>query len=175
MYTCFKATCDEKKCPTDSVPYIPSITVITPGPITINEGQEGVMIEIEVSLPPRFLCAASEAANTTDSECILHIMGSVSVEGPDLTCLESAAFIPQAVLGLPPTYDSEVVLPCGLKVTQLNWFFRLQIIVKATIDGVVDGDISREVTITQSIVVEETVLVTGYVIGTVQVSISLSY
>ena len=166
VYTCFKADCAEKKCPTDSAPYTPTITVIRPpGPLTVIEGQEGVMVQIEVSLPPRFLCAASEEANTTNKDCMVQVLSSVTTDG-DLTCAATGAFIPQAVIGIPAMFSPDVTLPCGFIVTESNWFFRLQMIVKAMIDGVVDGDMQRQITMTSSYVVDETVLHGGDMIGT---------
>lgn len=153
--------------------------------LTIIEGADTVYISIELTLPPRFLCAKAAAMaadmpsdNTTDADspddgdnagndttdsCVIMIMVSVSTNIDDFKCLGSDDFIPRFVVGGMGPVDDGIVVPCGVRVTDENWLQTLVIPVKAKVDALFTVDYTRTLTLHwQSIIMAE-VVYTGVV------------
>ena len=116
-------------------------------PITVIEGGGIAIIEITITMPPMHVCAMMAAHDPQISYegCLVIITTAVSITGSDLTCLNDNTRIPQVVIGV--LGPEEHALVCGVYLTQENWFHVLRLSVKAKVDGVVDGDQTRELTV----------------------------
>lgn len=119
------------------------------------EGSHAEMVEIVATLPPSHICAkmADPGSNASFTECTISLTSALSLTGSDLTCLQDNTQIPQVVIGLPGCSNDTLV--CGVTVTMDNWFTVFQLSVKAKIDGFVDGDQTRELTLYSSGIVED--------------------
>ena len=74
----------------------------------------------------------------------------------DVKCYRNKALanrVPQAMVGFYADYEPRLKMPCGLVVDQSNWYHTLMIPIAATIDRLIDGDQTRELSIYQTLVV----------------------
>ena len=94
-------------------------------------------ILISSTLPPALLCI-NNASQT--SACSIHIEARVREDAADYTCA-SGETIPQAVIGWAGGHDLEPF--CGVSLTSDNWENVLELPVKAMVDGLIDGDMTR--------------------------------
>ena len=112
--------------------------------MTVSEGGEVKYIELSATLPPRFICGISE-----NGYCDITVVGLLGIESGDRKCLDGTT-IPQAVIGWPQSYDDDIIVPCGVKVTESNWFKVLRLAVKAKVDLINDTSYTRKLTISQT-------------------------
>ena len=126
------------------------LQVVTKGPLTVTEGGDVEYIEFAVTLPPRFICASSETLTSANGTCEITVFGILGIESEDRKCSDGTS-IPQAVIGWPHSYDDDVIVPCGVKVTDMNWFMVLRLAVKAKVDLIKDSNYKRQVTINQKL------------------------
>ena len=126
------------------------LQVVTKGPLTVTEGGDVEYIEFTATLPPRFICASSETLTSANSTCEITVFGILGIETGDRTCLDGTS-IPQAVIGWPHSYGDDIIVPCGVKVTEMNWFWVLRLAVKAKVDLIKDSNYKRQLTISQKI------------------------
>ena len=126
------------------------LQVVTKGPMTVSEGGDVEYIEFTATLPPRFICASSETLASTNGTCEITVFGILGIESGDRKCLDGTN-IPQAVIGWPHAYDDNIIVPCGVKVTEMNWFWILRLAIKAKVDLIKDRNYKRQLTISQKI------------------------
>ena len=137
------------------------VQVLTKGPVTVSEGGDVEYIELSATLPPRFICATSETLSSAKGTCEITVFGFLGIESGDKKCLDGTS-IPQAVLGWPHSYGDDIIVPCGVKVTESNWLRVLRLAVKAKMDLTKDTNYTRKLTISQKVSV-----------GTVQITTDL--
>ena len=123
---------------------------MTKGPLTVFEGGNVEYLEFAATLPPQFICAASETVASVNGTCEITVFGILGIESGDRICLDGTS-IPQAVIGWPHSYGDDVIVPCGVKVTKTNWFWVLRLAVKAKVDLIKDRNYKRQLTISQKI------------------------
>ena len=123
---------------------------MTKGPLRVAEGGDVEYIEFTATLPPRFICASSETLASTNGTCKITVFGILGIESGDRKCLDGTS-IPQAVIGWPHSYGDDIIVPCGMKVTKMNWFHVLRLSVKAKVDLIKDRNYKRQLTISQKI------------------------
>ena len=126
------------------------LQVMAKGPLTVFEGGNVEYIEFAATLPPQFICAASETLASVNSTCEITVFGILGIESGDRICLDGTS-IPQAVIGWPHSYGDDLIVPCGVKVTETNWFWVLRLAVKAKVDLIKDRNYKRQLTISQKI------------------------
>ena len=126
------------------------LQVVTKGPLTVTEGGNAEYIEFTATLPPRFICASSETVTSANGTCEITVFGILGIESGDRKCLDGTS-IPQAVIGWPHSYSDDFIVPCGVKVTETNWFWVLRLAVKAKVDLIKDSNYKRQLTISQKI------------------------
>ena len=124
--------------------------MVTKGPLTVTEGGDVEYIEFSATLPPRFICASSETLGLTNGTCGITVFGILGIESGDRKCLDGTN-IPQAVIGWPHSYIDDIIVPCGVKVTEMNWFLVLRLAVKAKVDLIKDSNYKRHLTISQKL------------------------
>ena len=124
------------------------VQVLTKGPVTVFEGGAVEYIELSATLPPRFICATSENLASAKGTCEITVFGFLGIESGDRKCMDGTT-IPQAVIGWPHSYDDDIIVPCGIKVTESNWFKVLRLAVKAKVDLINDTSYTRKLTISQ--------------------------
>ena len=129
------------------------LQVVTKGPITVTEGGDVEYIEITTTLPPRFICASSKTLTSMNDTCEITVFGILGIESGDRKCSDGTS-IPQAVIGWPPSYVDDITVPCGVKVTETNWFRVLQLAVKAKLDLIKDMNYKRQLTISQKLSID---------------------
>ena len=139
-----------------------ALKVVTPDPVTVVEGGPVVMIGVQSSLPPKLSC------NQTDTNCEFHITAVVEITGDDLVCLGGEG-IPQALVGYMDNYDMDVLIPCGLKITNTNWYNILQIPVIATTDMTVDMNVTRHMTVYYTLQIQTSISIQTTMISQIQV------
>ena len=105
-------------------------------------------IEFFATLPPRFICASSKTLAAAKGTCDITVFGFLGIESGDKKCLDGTN-IPQAVIGWPQSYDDDIIVPCGVKVTKSNWLTVLRLAVKAKMDLIKDTNYTRKLTISQ--------------------------
>ena len=126
------------------------LQVVTKGPLTVSEGGDVEYIEFTATLPPRFICASSETLTSANGTCEITVFGILGIESGDRKCLDGTS-IPQAVIGWPHSYGDDIIVPCGVKVSKMNWFHVLRLSVKAKVDLIKDRNYKRQLTISQKI------------------------
>ena len=126
------------------------LQVLTKGAVTVSEGGDVEYIEIAATLPPRFICASSEALASANGTCEISIYGFLEIEAADRQCSDGSK-IPQAVIGWPQSYGDDITVPCGVKVMETNWFWILRLAVKAKVDLIKDKNYKRDLTVVQNI------------------------
>ena len=126
------------------------VQVLTKGPLTVSEGGAVEYIELSATLPPRFICATSETLASAKGTCEITVFGFLGIESGDRKCLDGTN-IPQAVIGWPQSYDDDIIVPCGVKVTESNWLRILRLAVKAKVDLINDTSYTRKLTIRQKL------------------------
>ena len=119
------------------------VQVLTKGSVTVSEGGDVAYIDFFATLPPRFICASSKP-------CDITVFGFLGIESGDRKCLDGTN-IPQAVIGWPQSYGDDIIVPCGVKVTELNWLRVLRLAVKAKVDLFNDTNYMRKLTISQKV------------------------
>ena len=124
--------------------------MVTKGPLTVTEGGDVEYIEFTATLPPRFICASSESLISANGTCEITVFGILRIESGDRKCSDGTN-IPQAVIGWPHSYGDDVIVPCGVKVTETNWFMVLRLAVKAKVDLIKDSNYKRQLTISQKL------------------------
>ena len=130
------------------------LQVVTKGPLAVTEGGDVEYIQITTTLPPRFICASSETLALVNGTCEITVFGILGLESGDRKCSDGTGGIPQAVIGWPHTYGDDIIVPCGIKVTEMNWFRVLQLAVKAKLDLIKDMNYKRQLTISQKLSVD---------------------
>ena len=126
------------------------VQVLTGGPVIVSEGGDVAYVEFFATLPPRFICATSESLASAKGTCEINVFGTIGIETGDRKCLDGT-IIPQAVLGWPQSYGGDIIVPCGVKITNANWFSPLRLAVKAKVDLINDTDYMGQLTISQKI------------------------
>ena len=126
------------------------LQVVTKGPLTVAEGGDAEYIEFAATLPPRFICASSESLSSTNGTCEITVFGLLGVESGDRKCLDGTS-IPQAVIGWPHSYIDDIIVPCGVRITETNWFLVLRLAIKAKVDSIEDTNYKRQLTIRQKL------------------------
>ena len=126
------------------------LQVLTKGPLTVTEGGDVEYIEFTTTLPPRFICSSSETLTSANGTCEITVFGILGIESGDRKCSDGTS-IPQAVIGWPHSYGDDVIVPCGVKVTEMNWLSVLRLAVKAKVDLIKDSNYKRQLTISQKI------------------------
>ena len=116
----------------------------------VSEGGDVEYIEFSATLPPRFICASSETLGSTNGICEITVFGILGIESGDRKCLDGTS-IPQAVIGWPRSYVDDIIVPCGVRVTEMNWLWVLRLAVKAKVDLIKDRNYKRQLTISQKI------------------------
>ena len=116
----------------------------------MTEGGNVEYIKFTATLPPRFICASSETLTLANGTCEITVFGLLGIESGDRKCSDGTS-IPQAVIGWPHSYVDDVIVPCGMKVTETNWFMVLQLAVKAKVDLIKDSNYKRQLTISQKL------------------------
>ena len=129
------------------------LQVVTNGPLTVTEGGDVEYIEITTTLPPRFICASSETLASVNGTCEITVFAILGIESGYRKCSDGT-IIPQAVIGWPHTYSDDIIVPCGIKVTGMNWLGVLQLAVKAKLDLIKDMDYKEQLTISQKLSVD---------------------
>ena len=124
--------------------------MVTKGPLTVTEGGDAEYIEFTATLPPRFICASSETVTSENGTCEITVFGILGIESEDRKCSDGTS-IPQAVIGWPHSYGDDVIVPCGVKVTETNWFLVLRLAIKAKVDLIMDLNYKRQLTISQKL------------------------
>ena len=124
--------------------------MVTKGPLTVTEGEDVEYIEFAATLPPRFICASSETLHSSNDTCEITVFGILGIESGDRKCSDGTS-IPQAVIGWPHSYIDDIIVPCGVKVTEMNWLSVLRLAVKAKVDLIKDSNYKRQLTISQKI------------------------
>ena len=124
--------------------------MVTKGPLTVTEGGDVEYIDITTTLPPRFICASSETLASVNGTCEITVFGILGIEPGDRKCSDGTN-IPQAVIGWPLSYIDGIIVPCGVKVTDMNWFMVLRLAVKAKVDLIKDSNYKRRLTISQKL------------------------
>ena len=124
--------------------------MLTKGPLTVTEGGDVEYIEFAATLPPRFICASSETLASANGICEITVFGILGIESGDRKCSDGTS-IPQAVIGWPHSYGDAVIVPCGVKVTEMNWFMVLRLAIKAKVDLIKDFNYKRQLTISQKL------------------------
>ena len=128
------------------------LQIMTKGPLTVSEGGDVEYIEITTTLPPRFICASSETLASVNGTCEITVFGILGIESGDRKCSDGTS-IPQAVIGWPHAYGDNIIVPCGVKVTKMNWVHVLRLSVKAKVDLIKDRNYKRQLTISQKVCV----------------------
>ena len=126
------------------------LQVVSKGPVTVSEGGDAEYIELAATLPPRFICASSERLASANGPCEITVFGILGIESGDRKCSDKTS-IPQAVIGWPHSYGDDTIVPCGVKVTAMNWFWVLRLAVKAKVDLIKDQNYKRQLTVSQTI------------------------
>ena len=126
------------------------VQVLTKGSVTVSEGGDVEYIEFFATLPPRFICASSKTLASAKGTCDITVFGFLGIESGDRKCLDGTN-IPQAVIGWPQSYDDDIIVPCGVKVTESNWLTVLRLAVKAKVDLIQDTNYTRKLTINQKV------------------------
>ena len=126
------------------------VQVLTKGSVTVFEGGDVEYIEFFATLPPRFICTTSKTLASAKGTCEITVFGSLGIESGDGNCLDGTN-IPQAVIGWPQSYDDDIIVPCGVKVTESNWLTVLRLAVKAKVDFIKDTNYTRKLTISQKV------------------------
>jgi hypothetical protein len=105
----------------------------------VEEGGDPVCVTVTSSLPPSFFCHEADAA-----DCYISVNARFAVMAEDaaIPCRTT----PQAVLDWQD--DEETTHTCGVHITALNWAEGVCIPVKAVMDGIKDGDVTRVLTVT---------------------------
>ena len=124
------------------------LQVITKGPMKVFEGGNVEYVEFAATLPPQFICAASETLGSVNGTCQITVFGILGIESGDRICFDGTS-IPQAVIGWPHSYGDDLIVPCGVKVTETNWFRVLRLALKAKVDLIKDRNYKRQLTISQ--------------------------
>ena len=132
--------------------------MLTKGSVTVSEGGDVEYIDFYATLPPRLICATSKTLASAKGTCDITVFGFLGIESGDRKCLDGTD-IPQAVIGWPHSYDDDIIVPCGVKVTDSNWLRVLRLAVKAKVDLIKDTNYTRKLTISQRVT-----------IGTVQIT-----
>ena len=128
--------------------------------MTLSEGGNASYIEIVLTLPPRFICASSDELASANGTCEINIYGLLETDSTDQSCSDGAR-IPQAVIGWPRLYGDDIVVPCGVKVVETNWFWVLRLAIKAKVDLVKDVTYTRDLSVFLKISVGVTVVRTS--------------
>ncbi|XP_064632393.1 uncharacterized protein LOC135490806 [Lineus longissimus] len=135
--SCFATTCQDEKSPAKvSAEYKPEIKIVTAGPLEVHEGGAAAILELELTLPPRFYCDCD-----LSQKCDLKIIATIPPK-KDLTC-PSGKTMPQAVVGYPGTKVEEAF--CGTMVSSTNWDETITIPIKAKVDNKYDKDQTRQI------------------------------
>ncbi|CAG5130986.1 unnamed protein product, partial [Candidula unifasciata] len=115
------------------------------GTITVIEGGEERFLQIQVTVPPSLLCRPED-----NGQCRVEVSTTITSELTDLRC-SVKEIIPQAVLGV-STVGQSGSLSCGVAITSGNWNSNITIPIKATIEGIKDGDRHRKLKIAVRII-----------------------
>jgi len=126
------------------------LQVLTKDSVTVLEGGDVEYIELSATLPPRFICATSETLASAKGSCEITVFGFLGIESGDRKCMDRTS-IPQAVIGWPHSYGDDIIVPCGVKVVDSNWFRVLRLAIKAKVDLFKDANYTRKLTISQKV------------------------
>ena len=150
------------------------LQVVTKGPLTVTEGGDVEYIEFTATLPPRFICASSETLSMTNGTCEIAVFGLLGIESGDRKCSDGTS-IPQAVIGWPHSYIDDIIVPCGVRITETNWFLVLRLAVKAKVDSIKDTNYKRQLTISQKLSIGSVKITTNLKVIEVGVSSCLIF
>ena len=109
--------------------------MVTEGPLTVVEGQDGIDIDVQVLVNPNEICNAPG-----NSTCEVRVEVQINHPDEDFSC--GGVKIAQAVVGWDISGEVDDAF-CGAPVPTVNWGNILRIPIKATSDGVIDGDVTR--------------------------------
>ena len=110
--------------------------MVTEGPLTVVEGQDGIDIDVQVLVNPNEICNAPG-----NSTCEIRIEVQINHPGDDFSCA-SGVKIAQAVVGWDISGEVADAF-CGAPLMLSNWEDIIRIPIKAMIDGVIDEDVTR--------------------------------
>ncbi|KAH9513339.1 hypothetical protein Btru_034658 [Bulinus truncatus] len=123
----------------------PAVTCPPSSPIRVTEGGGFFLLHLNVSVPPSILCKPQDS-----SRCRVEVVTKISSHNQDLKCSHTQS-IPQVVIGV-DTIGEGNNKNCGLVINNDNWLLGVTIPVKATVDGINDGNRQRKLSITVRIV-----------------------
>ena len=148
--------------------------------MTVVEGGTPGYIELKATLPPEYFCVNRTLEDGPES-CEISAWGWVEMNVAtllrsattelDLQCYESGEYVSQAVFGYEPSYPDDYRRTCGIRVKADNWKNVMRIPVHGMIDGLVDGDRTRNVHVHHQ-VEYKTVSVYDYELGYIEVKYS---
>jgi len=136
------------------------VQVLTKGSVTVSEGGDVEYIDFFATLPLRFICATSKTLISAKGTCEITVFGFLGIESGDGNCLDGTS-IPQAVIGWPRSYGDDIIVPCGVKVTESNWLRVLRLAVKAKVDLIKDTNYTRKLTISQKVSIGTVQIITN--------------
>ncbi|XP_059165094.1 mucin-2-like [Physella acuta] len=124
---------------------VPAIQCPPNTPITVSEGSGVFTLQLAVTVPPALLCKPQQ-----NGGCRVEVITEILGHNQDLKCSQTQS-IPQAVIGVGVVGEGSN-RNCGVEISNTNWQFGVSIPIKATIDGVIDGNRKRTIRIKVRIV-----------------------
>ncbi|BFY97752.1 hypothetical protein BsWGS_00792 [Bradybaena similaris] len=115
------------------------------GTIRVIEGREEQILQVQVTVPPSLLCRPEDGG-----QCRVEVTTTITTTSNELKC-SAKEIIPQAVLGV-STVGQSGTQSCGVAITSGNWQNAVTIPIKATVDGVIDGNRNRKLQISVRII-----------------------
>ncbi|XP_013087081.2 mucin-2-like [Biomphalaria glabrata] len=118
----------------------PTVTCPPSTPISVTEGGGHYLLHLNVSVPPALFCKPEDS-----SQCRVEVVTNVLGTNQELKCSQTQ-IIPQVVIGVDTVGDGSNK-QCGVLITNNNWFLGVTIPIKATVDGISDGNRIRKLRI----------------------------
>ncbi|KAK0051982.1 hypothetical protein Bpfe_018529 [Biomphalaria pfeifferi] len=118
----------------------PAVTCPPSTPISVTEGGGHYLLHLNVSVPPALFCKPEDS-----SQCRVEVVTNVLGTNQELKCSQTQ-IIPQVVIGVDTVGDGSNK-QCGVLITNNNWFLGVTIPIKATVDGISDGNRIRKLRI----------------------------
>ncbi|XP_035827995.1 uncharacterized protein LOC118477191 [Aplysia californica] len=133
LTACFAENCSTTESPPEESNSFTAAIKITDEKVTVTEGMGPATISAESNVPPKLLCVGEDPL-------LCNVFATVQTNQPEpLTCPNSDAEVPQLIF--PLLEDFPGITECGVQYSE--WPGIVKVPVKAALDSLIDGDVTR--------------------------------
>ncbi len=115
----------------------------------LTEGGEAQNIVMQSTLPPAFFCNTSK----TNEICTLRVETQIAQNSYYYCAGDSSRIIPQLMIQTP--IEGSIYKECYIRYSSVNWYLTLTLPVIATLDGVMDGDVTETITVSLTTMINQ--------------------